>query len=219
MTPITLDHVRAALTLSQFDAVAAQLRMAPQPRSARLGQRPPGSPRQASVLVLLFPADAGLSFVLTRRTENPHDVHSGQISLPGGAQEPGESPVQTALRETREELGFSGPVDVVGRLTSLYIPPSDFEVHPVVAHSGQHPVWQRDALEVAEVLECPLGWLLDADRKVVEDWELSGHTVRVPWYNVRGHRVWGATAIILSELEQRLRSVLNGSWSDPRPIP
>src|SRR5512139_2626836 len=99
MTQVQLEQVRAALALADFDAVAAQRQMTPQPRVLRRNDNLSGQPRQASVLLLLFPTDAGLTFVLTRRTEFPGDVHSGQISFPGGSREPGETPVQTALRE------------------------------------------------------------------------------------------------------------------------
>ncbi|MBN1679363.1 MAG: CoA pyrophosphatase [Anaerolineae bacterium] len=212
MPLIDLQHVRAALALENFDAVAARRRMAPTPRAFQRSSGQTGQPRQASVLILLYPAATGLDLVLTRRTENPHDVHSGQISLPGGAQEPGETPVQTALREAHEELGFHEPVQVIGQLAPLYIPPSDFEVHPVVGAITTHPIWQPQASEVAEVLECPAAWLLDDNRKVFEDWDWGGYTLHVPWYNFHAHQVWGATAIILSEFEQRLRHI-----SDRKP--
>ncbi len=200
-----LDQVQAALTLADFDAPAAQRLMAPVPRPLRRSDQRSGQARQASVLILLYPAEAGLALVLTRRTANPHDVHSGQISLPGGSQEPGEAIVQTALRETQEELGLDRPVQILGFLTCLYIPPSDFEVHPVVGYVAARPVWKPDTREVAEVLECPLDWLFDEAHKTVEEWDFGGEKVTVPWYDVSGHKVWGATAIILSEFEQRLR--------------
>lgn len=219
MTTIRLDDVRAALHLANFDARDAQRRMAPQvpARSFQRSPQKPGSARQASVLLLLFPAlgtlDAAvgddLSLVLVRRSENEHDVHSGQISLPGGAQEAGETPVQTALRETCEEVGECQDVAFLGQLTTLYIPPSDFEVHPMVGYVPVRPAWRPDPAEVADVLECPLRWLLDDARKVEEDWDFNGAAIRVRWYNVHGHKVWGATAIILSEFELRLRHVLS----------
>ena len=106
MTPITVEQVRTALALEGFDSLAAQRRMSPQPRSLRRSRSRTGEARQAGVLVLLYPTDDGLAFALIQRTLNPHDVHSGQISLPGGSQEPGETPVQTALREAQEELGI-----------------------------------------------------------------------------------------------------------------
>lgn len=207
MTFPTLAHIRAALSLPDFDGEAAQRLMAPRPRMMRRAPGRPGLPRQAGVLLLLFPADDELAFALVHRAANPHDVHSGQIGLPGGAQEAGETPEDTALREAQEELGLSEPVALLGRLTSLYIPPSDFMVVPVVGHVAQHPAWQPDDSEVEAVVECPVAWLLDDTRKMVEDWPAGTTTMQVPWYNIAGHKVWGATAIILSELEQRLRTI------------
>ena len=205
---VTLEHVRAALALENFGVLDAQLRMAPKARPLRRPSDKDGHARRASVLVLLFPAEAGLSFVLLRRAYNPHDVHSGQISLPGGAREAGETPVQTALRETREELGVTEAVEVLGMLGALYVPPSDFEVQPVVGYVPARPLWRPGPGEVREVLECPVQWLLDDRRKAFGELTVRGHAVRTPWYDVRGYRVWGATAIILSEFEQRLRRVL-----------
>ncbi len=210
MSEIGLPDVRAALALENIDAAMMQRRMAPQPRPLRRTEKRSEHARQASVLLLLYPGEAGLTFVLTRRSTNPHDVHSGQISLPGGSQEAGEGPVETALRETREELGVEAGVSVLGELTLLYIPPSDFEVHPIVGASASKPVWTPDPQEVGEVLECPVAALLNDDRKVTEEWQFNGVSVRVPWYDVQGHKVWGATAMILSEFEMRLKMVLNG---------
>lgn len=206
---IALDHIRAALALEPFDAMDAQRLMAPQPRSIRRSTILPGQPRKASVLLLLYPGRDGLHFALTRRAHNPHDVHSGQISLPGGAREDGETPVDTALRETREEIGVTDDaIELLGALTCLYIPPSDFEVSPYVGYASFHPAWRPGMSEVVEVLEVKLAWLLDDTRKITEDWHFNDRVLRVPWYNFHNHKVWGATAIILSEFEQRLRRVL-----------
>ena len=211
---ITLDDVRAALSLEGFDALEAQRRMAPQPRVLRRPSNRPGQPHQGSVIVLLTPGEQGVSFPLIRRAENAADVHSGQISLPGGAREPGETPVQTALREAAEELGEGSEIEVLGELMPLYIPPSDFEVAAFVGWLPEVRRWQPQPDEVVEVLDCPITWLFEAPRKHVEDWAFEGYSLRVPWYDVCGHRVWGATAILLSELEHRLRHALNGRLSD-----
>jgi len=210
MTSLDLSHVRAALALDDFDVRAAHRRMAPQPRALSRSSQKSGQARQASVLVLLYAYHGSLAFALIRRTANPHDVHSGQISLPGGSREDGETPLETALREAREELGVQEPIDVIGRLSCIYIPPSDFEVLPFVGMMSGYPAWQPDRTEVVEVIDFPLDWLLDDSREVVEDWPFGEGVFRVPWYNVNGYKVWGATAIILSEFEQRLRTVLAG---------
>jgi 8-oxo-dGTP pyrophosphatase MutT (NUDIX family) len=181
----------------------AHRRMAPQ----RLpGREPdlamPGDCRRGGVLVLLYPRAGQLYLVLTRRTDTVGS-HKGQISLPGGAWERGESLVQTALRETCEELGV--PPDgseVIGQLSSLYIPPSNYCIYPFVAYRPVPPVFRPDPLEVAQVLELPLALLLDPDIQKVEYWSDSRFDSprRVPFFDIRGEVVWGATAMILSEL-------------------
>src|SRR5215472_4805164 len=99
MASLTLADVRAALALSPFEVRAAQGRMAPSDRPFNVG--PDVVPRQAAVIVMLYPltSEGELAFALMRRAEHPADVHSGQISLPGGSSEPGESWEQTARRE------------------------------------------------------------------------------------------------------------------------
>lgn len=208
---IRLDDVRAALALDGFDPLEARRAMSPAPRVLRRPDTRPGEPHQASVIVLFFPGERGLSFPLIRRAEHPGDVHSGQISLPGGSRETGETPVDTALREADEELGVGARIEILGELSPLYIAPSDFEVTPFVGWLAERPRWRPNAREVVEVLECSLGWLFEPPLKHVEDWAFEGgYSLRVPWYDVTGHRVWGATAILLGELEQRLRQTLNG---------
>jgi 8-oxo-dGTP pyrophosphatase MutT (NUDIX family) len=206
LTLLTLDDVRRALTLPDFDPIEAQLRMAPQPRPFRRENKP-GNPRLAGVLILLYPVEGILTFVLMRRVEYP-GVHSGQISLPGGKREDGETFEQTAVRETFEELGVIDPVDVLGALTPLYVPPSDFEIHPIVAYLPARPAWKPAPLEVAEVIEVPLAHLLDPQVKATEEWTRNDQPFVVPLYRVNEHKVWGATAAILSEFEMRLRAVL-----------
>lgn len=210
VAPVTLDDVRAALSLEGFDPRAAQQKMAPQPRVLRRPSNRPGQPRQGSVIVLFSPGAADLSFPLIVRAEHPLDVHSGQISLPGGAREPGESPLETALREADEELGAGPGIEVLGELAPIYIPPSDFEVTAFVGWLPQPSPWRPQPGEVVDVLTTPVAWLFDPRRKHAGDWTFNGYTLRVPWYDVAGYRVWGATAILLSELEQRLRQALNG---------
>jgi 8-oxo-dGTP pyrophosphatase MutT (NUDIX family) len=178
--------------------LAAQARMATHPRPGW----PPEkgiTPRQGGVLILLYPHKEQVHLVLTRRTETVKN-HKGQISLPGGRREGDEPVEQTALREAQEELGVAPrAVEVLGTLTPLYIPPSDFCITPVVGWTGARPGWQPDAVEVAQVLEIPLRLLADPATVHQETWQRGELTMQVPYFMVRGHRVWGATAMVLSE--------------------
>lgn len=206
---ITLDHLRAALILPGFDPVAAKLRMAPV--LTHFPQRPDRTPdsRQAGVLVLLFPQNGLLHFILTRRAEHLRG-HSGQISFPGGRRDPHDvSLAATAMRETCEELGVCDEdITILGQLSPTYIPPSDFEVFPTVGALSAPPVLHPNPDEVAEVFSVPLIHLLDPRHKREELRDFNGYEMRVPYYAFGGHKVWGATAIMLSELEHRLRETL-----------
>jgi 8-oxo-dGTP pyrophosphatase MutT (NUDIX family) len=177
----------------------AQMRMSTRPRPG-LEARPPGhQPRQGGVLILLYPKEGHLHFPLTRRTETLED-HKGQIALPGGGRE-GDEPLEwTALRETQEELGVDPQsVEILGVLTPLYILHSDYFITPYVAARPDRPTFVPDPVEVAEVLEVPVLTLLDPAIRREEEWVLHGTLARVPFYQIGEHKVWGATAMVLSE--------------------
>jgi 8-oxo-dGTP pyrophosphatase MutT (NUDIX family) len=206
----TFDDVRAALGLAGFDGPAAQRRMAPVARPmARPADRPAG-PRLGGVLILLYCVDEELHVVLTRRPDY-EGVHAGQVSCPGGRREPPETLAATALRETHEEIGvLPAQVELLGELTSLYVMPSDFEVHPFVGRyiGPGRPRFVPDTREVAAILEVPLRLLLDPATRAEEEMELRGGLrMEVPFFRVGQHKVWGATAMILSEFLERLRLV------------
>jgi 8-oxo-dGTP pyrophosphatase MutT (NUDIX family) len=207
MTEPTLAQVRAAVALAPFDSRAAQARMAP-------SERPFGAQndqvRRAAVLLLLYPESDNqqLAFPLIRRAEYP-GVHSGQMSLPGGRLEVNESWEQAALRETCEEIGVCGGIELIGSLALLYVPPSNFEIYPVVGLLSQRPDWKIDTHEVAQVHPVGLSTLLDESSKCYDEREfVPGRRSRLPHYVLADQIVWGATAIILSEFEQRLRAVI-----------
>jgi 8-oxo-dGTP pyrophosphatase MutT (NUDIX family) len=207
MSRITRELVQKALTLPDFDSTVAQMRLAPIGRPTVRADRPHG-PKLAAVLILLYPSGdpPELTFALMRRNEYP-GAHSGQISLPGGSAEPGESWEQTAIRETCEEFGVCSGIEVLGALTPIYVPPSDFEIHPIVGALTEVPTFQPNAREVAYIVEVPLRELFDENAVQHEDRVLAdGRTMRVPYFTLRGNQVWGATAIILSEFEARLRA-------------
>jgi 8-oxo-dGTP pyrophosphatase MutT (NUDIX family) len=163
-------------------------------------------PREAGVLILLFPTLAGLDFFLTRRTETV-ETHKGQISLPGGAQEPGESLQETALREAAEELGIDAKcVEILdGPLTPVYIPVSGFRATPFVGFTPARPDVNAASSEVLEIIETPLDTILDEASLREEEWNLRGYLGTVPFFEIGGHKVWGATAMMLGEFAEMLR--------------
>lgn len=184
----------------------AQMRMTPHPRPGnKLYFEVEDSSIKAGVLLLFYPCKDKLYLVLTRRTENV-DFHKGQISLPGGRQEPEESLEQTALREAQEELKIDpDSVRILGRLTPLFIPPSNYCIYPVVGLSESRPDFQPATLEVAEVLEIPVKHFLEPESAHKETWIIRGAEVEVPFYLFRGHKIWGATAMVLAELIEVLK--------------
>ena len=193
----SIERVRAAMD-GPLPGPRAQVTMAPRPRS--FNPVPGAEPRQAGILLVLYPVRNLLHIVLTIRNANLHH-HSGQISLPGGGwEEVDGSYLETALREAREETGVdTGRLEVLGPLTPLYIPPSNNVIHPFVAYTSRRPAFDPDPTEVAELLEVPLHVLLDPATRREEDWTWRGAGLHVPFYAVGEHKVWGATAIVLAE--------------------
>ncbi len=181
--------------------IPAQLAMVPEPRPGHKAYfEVEDTCRKAGVLILLYPKDDRLRILLTRRTESVLH-HRGQISLPGGEKHAGESIEATALRETSEELGLDlGAVRVLGRLTPLYIPPSNFCIYPTVAHIPGPLEFRPQPDEVAEVIEPPVDHLTDPDSVRRETWHYGGQDHEVPFYEYEGHKIWGATAMVLAEL-------------------
>jgi len=184
----------------------AQLKMVTNPRPGnKTYQEAEGSSLKAGVLVLLYPWKKKLHLVLTKRTPSVL-FHQGQISFPGGRQDRGESLEQTALREAREELMIEpAKIKILGELTPLYIPPSNYCIYPIVAAIDQRPEFQPSSHEVAEIIEVPLDQLLDDTNISREVWTIKGIKADVPFYLFKGHKIWGATAMVLAELVELLK--------------
>lgn len=168
--------------------------------------------RIGAVLLLLYPDGDDLRLPLTVRSELLPN-HRGEISLPGGATDPIDTgPVATALRECWEEIGVApNELDVWGTLSPIYIMPSNFQITPVVAFSPVVPQMEVNPFEVGAVISVTLRELLDPATVVVERWTLRGVEVDVPFFAIAGHKVWGATALVLSEFVARVRQVRNRS--------
>lgn len=207
---LSKESIKRALALEEFDGPAAQSRMKPIPRAERRPSEQDGEPRQGAVLILLYNREGRTHTVLTRRRDDLA-AHAGQISLPGGRREERETLQQAALRETVEEVGVRPAlIRLLGELTPLYIPPSDYEVHPFVGWYARKPRFVPQDAEVAEIIEVPLARLLDSGVRNVETWQRGEISLEVPYFHVDTHKVWGATAMILSEFVERLQAELNG---------
>lgn len=136
-------------------------------------------------------------------------THARQVSFPGGQLEGSETHAEAALREFKEETGVDCYADqVLGELTQLYIPPSNFHVQPFVAYSTEQPVFDPDPVEVDSIIELPVPMLLNEEIATEGLVTLStGVTRKTPYYEVDDHVVWGATAMILSELKEILTRI------------
>ncbi len=183
-------------------ALMAPRTMAGEPLHGR-GPRP--NARQAAGLVLFFPdAAKDATFVLTERS--PYlPAHPGQIGLPAGMQAAGESLKRTALREAEEEIGVDAEaVNYLGALSPIYIPPSDILLHPFVGHLESRPVLRALPREVTRIFEVPLEALLDPASIHTERRQLPIGEAVVPYFDLSGEKIWGATAIVLAELRALL---------------
>jgi 8-oxo-dGTP pyrophosphatase MutT (NUDIX family) len=180
--------------------VQAQLRFAPSPvRSGWQAGHFPADSRVAAALLLLYPRDRDLAMPLTVRGSGLAR-HAGQVSLPGGAMDPGETLAETALREASEEIGVDpSQVRILGELTPVHVIVSGFTLHPIVAVSDRRPDFVAAPGEVEEILEVSLDDLRDASRIGRGTRIREGVAVEYPYFDLMGHQVWGATAMVLGE--------------------
>lgn len=197
----TLDDLRRELPsrLTTLPGLEAQRRMAPVPRTGWTPGLLPDDARPAAALLALFPDAAGPHFILTKRSsELP--THRGQVSLPGGAVDPGESLAQAALREAHEEVGIApGTVDLVGALTPVHIPVSGFVLHPLVGCLSERPQLVPAPGEVSRLIDVPVSELLDPGRHRSVVSVREGIEFEMPYFDLDGEQVWGATAMVLAE--------------------
>lgn len=181
----------------------AQYKMSPQFRMKPDDSAPYlKNARMGGVLIAFYPHNNDIYTVLIKRPVYK-GVHSGQVAFPGGKQEEGDHDIiHTALREAEEEVGISkDSVEVLSTLTELYIPPSNFLVTPVIGITLERPHFVPQQREVDAILEVPVHQLLD--EKIVGIKEVTpreGVTFNTPYFDVNGHTIWGATAMMISEL-------------------
>jgi 8-oxo-dGTP pyrophosphatase MutT (NUDIX family) len=166
------------------------------------------NPRIAAVMMLFYPKDGNTHLILIVRNSYK-GVHSSQIAFPGGKYETFDADFkETALRETEEEIGIAPEkIDVIKHFTPMYIPPSNFLVHPFLGISKEELLFYPDSREVADIIELPLSVFLD-DGIIIETILTTSYAdkITVPAFKIGEHLVWGATAMILSELREVLKS-------------
>jgi 8-oxo-dGTP pyrophosphatase MutT (NUDIX family) len=179
---------------------AAQALLQPELSYHRYFAPPPSHARPAAVLLLLYRQRGHWHLPFTLR---PQDLalHAGQISLPGGLVEPGESSQQAALRELHEELGVPAPqVRLLGPLSPIYLFRSNFHITPWLASADQLPSWSPNPREVDQLLHPPLDHLADPGHLERIPRTSSGLSFTAPAYRWQTHAIWGATSLILAEL-------------------
>lgn len=183
----------------------AQYKMAP---GLRLRIRPGAAVKKAAVLILLYPDGESLSTVFIRRPKYI-GIHSGQISLPGGKMEQNDTDIAvTALREAEEEIGINrNDVEILGQLSQLFIPVSNMIVYPVIGFIAEKPIFRPQQGEVTELIETAVEEFLRPG--IIQDKIelIRFRRTVVPCYNIHGHRIWGATAMIMSEFTELLQRI------------
>ena len=197
-----LDDIKF-IDFSCLPGMEAQIRMAPTNRRDDIRKMGEGhKPLKSGVLLLLYPLDDGEAGVVFIRRPQYNGVHSGQISFPGGRYEPGDPDLRhTALREAQEEIGIDPEqVEVIGRLTDLYIPPSNHKVSPWVGVMHHRPVFKPDPFEVESILEVALtNFLSEENLQNIPIKLADGSRLSTPCYHIEGNVIWGATAMMMAE--------------------
>lgn len=207
-----LEYVPKLMT-AELPAEISHIKMAPLERIESLKNFDIGikKPKIAAVMMLFYPKNGITHLVLIVRNSYK-GVHSAQIAFPGGKYEAHDEIFEnTALRETHEEVGIHpNSMEIIKTFTPMYIPPSDFMVHPFLAICKEEIVFIPDVKEVANIIELPLTVFLSDT--IITDAKLNtsyANDITVPAFKIEEHIVWGATAMMLSELKDVLRDVLN----------
>lgn len=203
-------NIESCLANNSLPGLSSQLKMAPVTRltehaksrflSGRVSLHG-DNPKKSAVLVLFYPKNNHTHLVMIKRSTD-NSVHSAQISFPGGkAEKTDRSLIHTALREANEEIGVvSDSIVIIGNLTKLYIPPSNFDVYPIVGVTYSTPIFISNN-EVQKILEVDLNSLINPKTCTYKQIQYrTGNEFVVPCYYIQGEVIWGATAMIVAEL-------------------
>ncbi len=199
---LLLEEIKEKFEAHTLPGREAQLAMAHANRN--IFPEPGKDVNLAGVLVLLYPKGNAWHIVfIERASRNKNDRHRGQISFPGGRFEDGDEILQnTAVREAEEEVGVNAAnINILGSLTDLYIPVSNFHVFPFVGYTEETPVFTPQLSEVKDILEVPVTHFKDPEIRQKTTIRISDHLILkdVPYFNIHGTVLWGATAMMLNE--------------------
>ena len=205
---MTIETLRQKFTL-QLPGETAQNRMSPQPKYVEDKEEryQDHHPINSAVMLLLIPYQGDLAIPFIKRT-NVGKYHGGQMALPGGKTEPGDgNSLYTALRECEEEIGVtSNEVTVIGKLSDVYIPLSNFNITPFVGTIPEMPNFVLSKNEVEKVIIIPLKELLDDRNKTKQVLYRQEQRIIAPGYKIGENFIWGATAMIIAELEAMVKN-------------
>lgn len=162
----------------------------------------------SAVLILLYRDKDNINFILTERT-NEVQHHKGQISLPGGSWEEGEHLSETAIRETEEEIGIeANKIDIIGELTPLFVKVTGYMIHPFIGYINHKPKITAHPGEVKNVFTSSISELLNPRNMQTQLWKIRETPVDVPFFKLDKYKVWGATAMILSEFKHCIKEII-----------
>ncbi len=192
---ISKENIQKAL-LQHLPGATSHLKMLPKKRLLKAVSDKKNI-KHSSVLLLLFPEKEELTICLIKRPQHMKN-HAGQIALPGGRIEKGETALETALRETNEEIGIdTSNIEILGKLSELFVEVSGFIIHPFVGWLPQKPDFKMNSNEVEKILLFPLTQFLSCPDEV--ELETVRGKLKVPCVLFESEIIWGATAMLLSE--------------------
>lgn len=206
-----IKNIESTLSENALPGISAQINMAPVSRLKEL--KNPGGDRfvkKSAVLILFYPENGSTKLVMIKRAIDD-SVHSGQIAFPGGKFEAKDKELtMTALRETHEEVGINPElIKIIGKLSTLYIPPSNYDVYPFIAYTLEKPAMKNN-YEVEKIIEIDLKELLapeNVTQKTIN--HRFGKLLDVPCFYIQNEIIWGASAMIISELLEVIKAQVN----------
>ena len=201
---LTAYKIKALLS-KPLPALQSHLKMAPPTRKAELKAAIEAMPfaKKSAVMILLFHENEKLKVVFIRRSFYV-GIHAGQMAFPGGRFEESDKTVEeTAFREIEEEIGITrNKIELLGRISDIYVPPSNFLISVFVGYLAAKPVYNPDEREVAEIIEVDFDEFLKPENKTVKSFHVpsANHSVTAPCYQTPQCDIWGASAMVMSEL-------------------